>query len=994
VNPSIPRQDRVRRLPIGRTLVVAMVLAVLTPALLVAWLLSYNSAASINRLAEDAMSQAAHRIDVGALAHLGESHTVVNALVPPVVTTGAEAARTRNWLVDTAAFEVMAYALTQQSPNVPYLYLGTEDGSFFGLERESFGFVVRTIRPGDSGRRHFQIEQPGDRSRLIRQEETVFDPRKRPWYQLAVATGRRTFTDVYRSAVKDQFDLTLAHPILAEDGRTLLGVMAVDMSLARLGELIRSTRISDNAVTYLVDSRGFMVASSVDEPLSRLVDNRHQLISPLQSSDPLVRESFTQLRAQHGKHVDSGLVWLDKPTRWMERLGLQSNRLIALQRPFGRKYDLDWQLIVVAPESDFTGAVMQARQWALVGTGLLTVLCAWAAFVVGRGLSRQFQQLNASATAVGAGQVPPIQDSSRFLEVHHLSQVMHDSAQSLQAYNREIRQKNEQLQEAAQLLEQRVALRTAELAASREEALAAVQAKAGFLAVMSHEIRTPLNGVVGMSELLRGTPLNAAQSELMDVLKVSSEQLLSVVDDILDFSRIESGKLALEDRPFDLHAAIGAAVDMVRHKSEEKGLHLGVHVAPSVPKAVRGDVTRLRQVLLNLLANAVKFTAQGEVTLRVWSDTADPHKPSMLHFSVTDTGVGIRPERLGELFQPFAQGDTSTTRIYGGTGLGLMICKHLVELMGGKIGVSSEPGAGSTFRFEVPARPVGLDLVEAPRVQALPLSSGQHRVLAVDDHPGNLKVAAAMLERLGYPHETCEDGRQALDVILRAQQEGRPFSVLLLDLHMPGLDGIATARAVNGALQGQAPRMIGLSASSLGEDRQRCLEAGMAAYLTKPLQLQQLARLLAELTTPTPQATAESGPQVSSGAPIPAVSDGASTGEAPLVDLQRWHAFTEFDDSDHGVRREVVGGFLADLGPRVQRIRQAWLESDTQAWHAALHHLKGAASNVGAARLAAHCHRLYGLSPVGTTDPMEPPSIEQLAADTASALQTLLDRPD
>ncbi len=986
---------RIRRLPIGRTLVLVMVLAALAPALLVAWVLSYNSSDSINRLAEDAMSQAAHRIDVGALAHLGESHTVVNALVPPVVTTGSEAARTRNWLSDTESFELMAYALTQQSPNVPYLYLGTEDGSFFGLEREDFGFVVRTIGPGDSGRRHYQIDQPGDRSKLIRTEETIFDPRKRPWYQLAVATGRRTFTDVYRSAVKDQFDLTLAHPIMDEDGKTLLGVLAVDMSLARLGELIRSTRISENAVTYLVDSRGMLVASSVDEPLSRLVDNRHQLLSPLESREPLVRESFTQLRAQHGKNVDTGLVWLDMPVHWLERLGLGSNRLIALQRPFGRKYDLDWQLIVVAPESDFTDAVMLARRWALAGTALLTLLCAWAAYVVGRGLSRQFQQLNASATAVGAGSVPPIQHDSRFAEVHHLSQVMHDSAQALQTYTQEVQQKNAQLQEAAQLLELRVQQRTAELAASREEALAAVKAKAGFLAVMSHEIRTPLNGVVGMSELLRETPMNAAQSELMDVLKVSSEQLLSVVDDILDFSRIESGKLTLENQPLDLKAAIQAAVDMVRIKAREKGLHLNVNIAPSVPPAIRGDITRLRQVLLNLLANAVKFTSQGEVTLRVWCDAPASADTPSLHFSVTDTGVGIRPERIGELFQPFAQGDTSTTRVYGGTGLGLMICKHLVEMMGGQIGVSSEPGAGSTFRFELPVHTARLAEVQEPHTALLPRATGRQRVLAVDDHPGNLKVASAMLERLGYRHDTCPDGRQALDKVLQAHHCGQAYDVVLLDLHMPGLDGLSTARAIIGALQAQSPCLVGVSASSLGEDRQRCLDAGMVAYLTKPLEMERLARQLEELTRTDPQHRTAHQARNGAEAPPPVLHSQTEQDQSqlPLVDPQRWASFAAFDDADQRLRSEVVQDFAKELNPRLQRIRQALADRASEALHLALHHLKGAASNVGAARLAAHCEQLDRLVLSDRLDALSLTELEQDAVLTQAALQDMqLDR--
>jgi signal transduction histidine kinase/HPt (histidine-containing phosphotransfer) domain-containing protein/ActR/RegA family two-component response regulator len=981
----------IRRLPIGRTLVMAMVLAALTPALLVAWLLSYNSSESINRLAEDAMSQAAHRIDVGALAHLGESHTVVNALVPPVVTTGAEAARTRNWLKDTASFETMAYALTQQSPNVPYLYIGAEDGSFFGLERESYGFVVRSIRPGEGGRRHYKIEQPGDRSNLVRTEQTIYDPRKRPWYQLAVSTGRRIFTDVYRSAVKDQFDLTLAHPIMAEDGKTLLGVLAVDMSLARLGELIRSTRISENAVTYLVDSRGMLVASSVDEPLSRMVDGRHQLLSPLESQDALVRESFTQLKAQHGKQVDTGLVWLDMPVHWLERLGLRSHRLIALQRPFGRKYDLDWQLIVVAPESDFTDSVMLARRWALAGTALLTVLCAWAAFVVGRGLSRQFQQLNASATAVGAGSVPPIQHASRFAEVHHLSQVMHNSAQALQTYTQEIRQKNEQLQEAAQLLEQRVQQRTAELAASREEALAAVKAKAGFLAVMSHEIRTPLNGVVGMSQLLRDSQLNADQTELMDVLKVSSEQLLSVVDDILDFSRIESGKLTLEDRPFDLKAAIRDTVDMVRLKAREKGLHLSLHVAHTVPDAIRGDVTRLRQVLLNLLANAVKFTTQGEVNLRVWCDAPATGQAPVLHFSVNDTGVGIRPERLHDLFQPFAQGDTSTTRVYGGTGLGLMICKHLVEMMGGQIGVTSEPGAGSTFRFELPARAASMTDVESPSSNELPRARGDHRVLAVDDHPGNLKVISAMLERLGYRYDTCPDGRQALDKVLQASQDDQDYAIVLLDLHMPGLDGLGTARAINAALQERSPRMIGVSASSLGEDRQRCLEAGMTAYLTKPLEMEHLAHTLDELTRTLdrPRSRPPAGAVVGTPMSAPALGEHGLHEEAPWVDMQRWASFAAFDDADQQLRKEVVADFLGSLPTLLDRVRLTHAAGDSHDLHLALHHLKGAASNVGAARLAAQCERLDRQVLDGQAETLQLPLLEHDAARTAECLEAM-----
>ncbi|MDP2263582.1 MAG: ATP-binding protein [Hydrogenophaga sp.] len=973
------------RISLGPALVGAFVLAALVPALLVAWLLSSNSSQSINTLAENAMGQAAHRVDVGALAHLGESHTVVNALVPPFVTTGAEADRTRNWLTDTASFETMAYALTQQSPNVPYLYFGTSNGTFFGLEREPEGFIVRQIRPGDSGRRHFKIAQPGDRSTLLKTETHIYDPRKRPWYQLATTTGKRSFTDVYRSAVKAQFDLTLAQPIFDASGQTILGVVAVDMSLARLTDLIRSTRISENAVTYLVDSQGLMVASSVDEELSLRVGDKFQRISPLQSQDALVRESFAQLSAQvrGDPQRAAGTVRLDPNPDWAQRIGLSSNRLIALQRPFGRKYDLDWQLIVVAPESDFTAQVTQARQWALLAMAALIGLSGWLAYSVARRLSHQFRRLNESATAVGAGEVPPIQERARFTEVHHLSQVMHDSALKLRAYNDEIQHKNEALRDAALLLEERVHLRTAELAASREEALGAVKAKAGFLAVMSHEIRTPLHGVVGMGELLNETALTPTQKDLLGVLKVSSAQLLSVVDDILDFSKIESGKLELEHLPLDLYGALHDARDLMQLQAREKGLQLDVHIAPDVPPAIMGDITRLRQVLLNLLSNAVKFTHRGEITLRVWIEK--PGDPMTLCFSVTDTGVGIGPHRIADLFQPFAQGDTSTARVYGGTGLGLMICKHLVELMGGHISVSSEPGAGSTFRFTVQAQAAHASDVAQTAATPLPHQRHSERVLVVDDNPVNLKVASAMLDRLGYPHDTASGGEAALQLAEQAATADQPYALVLLDSHMPGLDGVNTARALQQRLGARAPVIVGVSASTLGEDRQHALDAGMVDYLAKPLELQTLDRCLQQWLGPHPASLDATQTTASTGAP--------ASPQRPWVDPRRWESFAEFDDGQDSLWREVMGAFVATMEDASERLHTASNNRDLPGVREVLHLLKGAAANAGAAHLAAVCEGLERALQQGVRLPLDLVEFDESVGHTGAALADVLKPP-
>jgi signal transduction histidine kinase/CheY-like chemotaxis protein len=661
---------------------------------------------------------------------------------------------------------------------------------------------------------------------------------------------------------------------------------------------------------------------------------------------------------------------------------------MALQRPFGKKYNLDWQLIVVAPEQDFTHQVTQARQWALMAMAALMGVSALVAYTVARRLSGQFQQLNSSALRLGSGGVPPVQRLTRFREVHNLSQVMHDSAVQLQAYNTEIEQKNEALRDAAQMLEARVNLRTAELAASREEALAAVKAKAGFLAVMSHEIRTPLHGVVGMSELLSESPLTPTQQELLGVLKVSSDQLLAVVDDILDFSKIESGRLQLEQAPLDVRAAIGHATGIMRLQAQEKGLHLAIQIAPEVPEAMIGDVVRLRQILLNLLSNAIKFTEHGEVELCGWLDQTQT--PPQLCFSVTDTGVGIPPERLPDLFQPFAQGDTSTTRVYGGTGLGLMICKHLVEMMGGQISVISAPGTGSTFRFSVRCLAADPGLVRAPAVTSLPHENQPHRVLVVDDNPVNLKVAAAMLDRLGYPHDSVSDGATALRAITRAQATQQPFALVLLDSHMPGMDGQATAHAIRTQLGESAPVLIGISASTLGEDRQRCLDAGMSEYLPKPLELERLAAALRHWSPAT--TTAHSGG-------TPSATDEPTEPEFPLVapdpawlDAGRWEALAECDDAAGTLRRDIFNEFLQALPARCDAIQQSVAVPRFEDLQNAAHRLKGGADNVGATALGIACAQIEQAARDRTVDTQALEQLQTAALGTARALAGFMAR--
>jgi len=375
----------------------------------------------------------------------------------------------------------------------------------------------------------------------------------------------------------------------------------------------------------------------------------------------------------------------------------------------------------------------------------------------------------------------------------------------------------------------------AEVERLRAQAEQASHAKSRFLANMSHEIRTPMNGVIGMTDLLKSGGLSSEQAQTVDVIQRSGQALLRVIDDILDFSKVEAGMVTIESVSFEVRPVIAAVIDLLLPGASQKNVRLTATTGPDVPRYLRGDPLRLRQVLLNILGNALKFTEHGGVTLEV-----DAGAPGRLRVEVTDSGVGIEPARLGAMFTSFTQADASTTRRFGGTGLGLAISRGLVEAMGGGIEVTSVVGRGSCFTIDLPLVP-GLPPadIEPASVDRGPV----HRMLQVlvaEDNEINQRVVRAMLRRQGHRCDIVTNGQQAIDAVMR-----QSYDLVLMDCHMPELDGRDATRLIR-KLPGPKARVpvVALTASALEEDLALCLKAGMDAVLTKPLTMGALAALL------------------------------------------------------------------------------------------------------------------------------------------------------
>jgi signal transduction histidine kinase/CheY-like chemotaxis protein len=1070
-------------------LICSLLVFALLPAALVGGLMYASTLRNVDKLSNKIISDVTYRVQLDTETHLLQAHSLLNGLLHPQPSP-SQVLHVQKLMAQPESFETLAFSLTRMLPDVSFLYFGSTQGDFYGVQQivgdNGQRAKVHTKPASEPQRRYFSAVEALDRREELPRETQNFDPRLRPWYAAAIEKKSRAFTTVYPSASTGQLLITLAQPVVDAKGDTI-GVVGADLFLKALTQRLQAQKISEHGVAVLIDEKDYIVAASTTEDLFKSIAGELKRIKPSESTNPIMRQAYAS-------YLDLQQQSIAKPNtvlQTLEQYTAPSNadKLISAVRPFGQAQGLKWTMIVAAPDSDFAGETRKSIQQSVYATLIVLALGAIAATWFAYSLSHRFARLTKAAADLGRGEIPQVQRNAKIAEVRTLSLAMHESAVEIQLKRTEIEQQALALRDANEHLEMRVVHRTQELEASREDALAGARAKASFLATMSHEIRTPLNGVVGMTSLLADTPLSLEQRDYLHTMRVSSDQLLGVINDILDFSKIESGKLDLENEPLNLQTIVEEACDIAASRAREKKIGLVIDIGEEVPAWVRGDITRLRQILLNYVNNAIKFTDHGQVivSVRVLEDFVD-QQPALLEFRVKDTGIGIRLDRQSTLFESFSQVDTSTARRYGGTGLGLAICKRLAEIMGGHVGVESVPGEGSTFWFTAQLgysdameptessyfhmaslngmqallmddTPLNLQILDKqvkrwgmqtvrfdraqpaldwlaqhkvavviadmfmpdmdgyefskalrasqPNARIVLLTSGtapigdvarmfdaillkpyrqsqlfdalirvigmqktpspmthidtqskNMPILVADDNAVNLKVATAMLNRLGYEAATARNGQEAVDLVkqsLDPHNDAKPFAAILMDANMPVMDGYAATKHILSTHGAATPPIIALTASVMEEDRQRCLDAGMHGFLPKPLRMDELSDVLAHFTNSVE--TTVQPPSLES-TTKPEGFQPANDSEEALIDWGRLAQFKEFDDANLSMTREVISLFMHDAPQRVEAIQLAQRGYDSAALSLAAHALKGAASNVGAKRLADACTAL------------------------------------
>ncbi len=799
----------VRPVPLQAVLIVPFVIQIFTAVGLVGYLSFRNGEAAINRLANQLINEINNRIHQHLDSYLALPHQI----------NQINANATKNQILNLQDFETVGRYFWQQMqvyPNLSYIYYALPTGEYAGAGREKVGgeTLIDELSPRTDYQNYsYYADETGNRKDI--NSVTEYEPLSEDWYPRAVETGKATWSEIYNwDGTPEIITISASLPVYNEQ-QELIAVMGTDLLLTEISLFLQQLKAKQTGRVFILERDGNLVASSSDELPFVLVDGVAERLSASQSTDALIQATAADIEKRFGNFQTI-------PAQQSFTMKLSQEKYYTLVTPWHDQYGLDWLIVVTIPESDFMAQIH-------ANTRLTIILCLSAlgiAVILGiytsRFIARPILRLQQASEGIAAGELNRTVKDSHIHELQKLAQAFNDMAL--------------QLKNSFTFLEDRVAERTIELQRAKEAADVANQAKSEFLASMSHELRTPLNGILGYAQILRlSEPLTPKGINGINIIYQCGSHLLNLINDILDLAKIEAQKLELYPTPIHLGSFLKSVVEINRIRAEEKGIDFDFEVDPQLPQGVWADEKRLRQVLINLISNAIKFTDRGRVRLKV------ELIGGKIRFQVEDTGVGMTPEQLKMIFLPFEQvGDQKKQT--EGTGLGLTITRKIVSLMNTDIEVKSILGKGSIFGFDVMLAEAENCSVTAPVVSQGTIQGyegSKRKILVVDDHWENRSVLVNLLEPIGFEISEAENGRDAIEQALKLFPD-----VIITDLAMPIMDGFEFLRKLRSHPQLKHHIVLVSSASVFQIDRHKSLDAGGNDFLPKPVQVENLLELL------------------------------------------------------------------------------------------------------------------------------------------------------
>jgi signal transduction histidine kinase/DNA-binding response OmpR family regulator len=845
-NRDTHRLKSFRGLPLRLVLVLPFVLQVVGAVGLVGYLSFKSGQHSVGEVVDKLEAEIANRVEKETVSFLETPHVVNQILLSSVYSGNLN-------VEDRPALEKFFFAQIKAHGIVPYLFYVDDRDNFIGVQKLDNGQFIAKVKDKSTGKNRniYELDDRGRRIKLIR--STEFDSKEyflfnRTWD--TKRTSKSTWSQVSLSSSVLALEIKAGTAVYSKAGE-LKGVLGVETFLSQISQFLRKLQISKSGETFIIERSGEMIASSTLEAPYIQKGNIQVRLPATESRNLLIQTAAKHLLQRFGdlKHI--------VPSQRFT-FELNGERQLVYVQPLKDRRGIDWLTIVVIPESDFMAQINANTQ--------TTILLCFVALLVAVGLgllasdwiTQPILRLSKASVAIAQGDLNQQVEVKGIVELGILSHSFNEMTQQLQEsftnlartnqeldrknqdftkVNNELDRANRELETANDELETRVEQRTTELKQAKNRAEVANVAKSEFLANMSHELRTPLNAILGFSQLMsRETYLSKQQQESVGIINHSGEHLLSLINDVLDLAKIESGKMTLYPTNFDLYALLGLVEEMLKMRAESKGLQLIIEYGNNLPQYINTDDKKLRQILINLLGNAIKFTFSGNITLRVKLSDYKPkthhQKLTTIYFEVADTGEGIAPEELDSLFEVFVQTETGK-RSQQGTGLGLPITKKFVELMGGEINVSSQLGKGTVFQFDIQALVSEASTIEeqkiAKRVIGLQPNQQEYRILVVDDRWENRQLLLRLLQPIGFAVKEADNGQKAVEI----WQQWQPH-MIWMDMRMPVINGYEATQQIKSHLKGQATIIVALTASTLEEEKAMILSAGCDDFVRKP----------------------------------------------------------------------------------------------------------------------------------------------------------------